>query len=164
MGCDAVGRECLIVSNGWKYFTLNYGRKGGKIKQRCTTRTQYAVIVSGNKWGTIESISVWIYSAQGDIKAVVCLTLCQSHTSMLSRNIGKQHSSNLVSPQAKLSVSAFNWKQQLSSDIFIFLVWLHNTSKFHHKFFHSDFFLKITVFTQLGGKMMEISVLKGQFT
>lgn len=33
MGCDAVGRERLIVSNGWKYFTSTYGRrKGRKIK------------------------------------------------------------------------------------------------------------------------------------
>lgn len=32
VGCDAVGRECLIVSNGWKYFTLKYGRKRGENK------------------------------------------------------------------------------------------------------------------------------------
>lgn len=28
----AVGRESLIVSNGWKYFAVNYGRKGGKTE------------------------------------------------------------------------------------------------------------------------------------
>lgn len=67
MGCDAVGRERLIVSNGWKYFTLNYGRKGGKIKQRRTTRTQYAALVSGNKLGAIETISECLYSGQCDI-------------------------------------------------------------------------------------------------
>lgn len=37
MGCAAVGRECLIVSNGWKYFTVNYGRKGRKIKPNTDT-------------------------------------------------------------------------------------------------------------------------------
>lgn len=63
-----------------------------------------------------------IYSGQGDIKAGVCPTLCQTHTSVFSRNIAKQHRSNLVSPQAKLGVSAFKWKHQLSSYIFIFLV------------------------------------------
>lgn len=30
MGCNAVGRVRLIVSNGWKYFSLNYCRKEGK--------------------------------------------------------------------------------------------------------------------------------------
>lgn len=83
---------------------------GGGVKQRRTTWTQYAALVSGNKWGTIETISVCIYSGQGDIKAVVCLTLCQSHTSVLNCNIAKQHTSNLVSLEAKLGVSAFNWK------------------------------------------------------
>lgn len=104
-------------------FHFELWEKRGKIKQRRTTRTQYAALVSGNKLGTIETISVCIYSGQGDIKAVVCLALCQSHTSMLSRIIAKERASNLVSLQEKLGVSAFSRKQQCSSDIFIFFVW-----------------------------------------
>lgn len=49
------GRGSLIVSNGWKYFAVNYGRKGGKMEADTDT---CVVLVSGNKRAATGSRSV----------------------------------------------------------------------------------------------------------
>lgn len=87
-------------------FHFELWEKRGKIKQRGTTRTQYAALVSGNKWGTIGTISVCIYSGLADIKASVCLALCQSQTSDFCYCIAKQHTSNSTRLTAELGVEA----------------------------------------------------------